>query len=341
MIGANLAKKEKVLLDAHFRRINEIFDPADLERLNAMADVIWGRDEPMPAEEYERIKADLFAIITPGWRHGPVSEMPRLRAIMDVGGGLPSPDSLDYRACFARSIRVLTCAPAFGPMVAEMALGMVLAATREIVDGHMAFVAGEEKYLWDGNVGTFTLFDQTVGFIGFGGLARALKPLLDPFGCRMLAYDPWLPDRHVERQGVVPVGLDELLENSMVIFVLAIPSRENEAMLNRELLGKIKQGSVLALMSRAHVVDFDALTDMVNARRFKAVIDVFPEEPLPQDHPIRQAPGVVLSAHRAGAVERDLRDIGRMVVDDLETILAGLPPTEMQVAQPEIIHRLR
>ena len=336
-----MAKKERVLVDAFFRRIDEIFDPADLERLNGMADVIWARDERMPAEAYEKIKADLFAIITPGWRHGPVGELPRLRAIMDVGGGLPSPDSLDYRECFARSIRVLTCAPAFGPMVAEMALGLVLAASREIVDGHNAFVAGEEKYLWDGNVGTFTLFGQTVGLIGFGGLARALKPLIDPFGCHMLAYDPWLPDRFIERQGVVPVGLDELLESSRVIFVLVIPTRENEAMLNRELLGKIKKGSVLALMSRSHVVDFDALTDLVNAGRFKAVIDVFPQEPLPQDHPIRQAPGVVLSAHRAGAVERDLRDIGRMVVDDLETILAGLPPTEMQAAQPEIVHRLR
>jgi phosphoglycerate dehydrogenase-like enzyme len=336
-----IRRKERILVDAFFRRINEIFNPADLERLHGMADVIWARDEPMPAEEFEKIKAELFAIITPGWRHGPVSELPRLRAIMDVGGGLPSPDLLDYGECFARSIRVLTCAPAFGPMVAEMALGMVLAATREIVDGHNAFVAGEEKYLWDGNVGTFTLFGQTVGFVGFGGLARALKPLLDPFGCRMLAYDPWLPDGYIEKQGVLPVGLDELLANSRVLFVLAIPSRENEAMLNRELLSKIKPGSVLALMSRAHVVDFDALTDLISARRFKAVIDVFPQEPLPQDHPIRQAPGVVLSAHRAGAVERDLRDIGRMVVDDLETILAGLPPTEMQAAQPEIVHRLR
>jgi phosphoglycerate dehydrogenase-like enzyme len=226
-------------------------------------------------------------------------------------------------------------------MVAEMALGMVLAASREIVDAHNAFVAGEEKYLWDGNVGTFTLFERTVGFIGFGGLARALKPLIDPFSCKLLAYDPWLPDHYVRKQGAIPVGLGELLERSEVVFVLAIPSRENRAMLNRELLSKVREGAVLALMSRAHVVDFDALTEFVTARRFKAVIDVFPQEPLAQNHPIRKAPGVVLSAHRAGAVERDLKEIGRMVVDDLESMLAGLPPTEMQSAEPEIVHRLR
>jgi phosphoglycerate dehydrogenase-like enzyme len=217
----------------------------------------------------------------------------------------------------------------------------VLAASREIVDGHIAFVAGDEKYLWDGNVGTFTLFGRTVGFIGFGGLAQALKQLLDPFGCAYLAYDPWLPDHHLRRAGVTPVALDELLEGSEIIFVLAIPSRENRAMLDRKRLSKVREGAVMALMSRAHVVDFDALTELVTARRFKAVIDVFPQEPLPPDHPIRRAPGVVLSAHRAGAVERDLREIGRMVVDDLISMLAGLPPTEMQSAQPEIVHRLR
>ncbi|MCL4862774.1 MAG: hypothetical protein KJZ93_25400, partial [Caldilineaceae bacterium] len=68
--------------------------------------------------------------------------------------------------------------------------------------------------------------------------------------------------------------------------------------------------------------------------------DVFPQEPLPLDHPIRSAPGVILSAHRAGSVPRDLRNIGRLVVDDLEAMLMGLPPTALQSAQPETIFRL-
>jgi len=88
------------------------------------------------------------------------------------------------------------------------------------------------------------------------------------------------------------------------------------------------------------VVDFDALTELVTAGRFRAAIDVFPQEPLPLDHPIRQAPNVILSAHLAGSVPKDLRNIGRMVVDDLEAIITGLPPLTMQVAQPEIVYRL-
>jgi phosphoglycerate dehydrogenase-like enzyme len=124
-----------------------------------------------------------------------------------------------------------------------------------------------------------------------------------------------------------------------VIFVLAVPSVENKALLSRSLLERIQPGAVLVLISRAHVVDFEALTELVLAGRFKAAIDVFPVEPLPMDHPIRQAPGAVLSAHRAGAVEEGLWEIGQMVVDDLEAIVRGLPPQRLQAAQPELIRR--
>lgn len=333
-------RRQKVILDPHFRKLEEIFEPTDLARLHSLCEVVWGRNEAMPADEIARVQPDAFAIVTGRWHYGSVQAMPNLRAILEVGGRHPSPQVLDYTACFARGIRVLSCAPAFGPMVAEMALGMALAAAREIVAGHVAFTQGEEKWLHAGNVGTFTLYGQTVGFVGFGGLARCLKPLLAPFGCKIQAYDPWLPATYLASQGATPVDLNTLLATSKVIFVLAIPSLENRAVLDRARLSLIQPGAVLVLISRAHVVDFDALTELVCAGRFKAAVDVYPQEPLAKDHPIRQAPGIVHSAHRAGSVESGLRNIGRMVVNDLEVMLAGLPPLEMQVAQPEIISRL-
>ena len=332
--------KQTVILDPAFRKLDEIFEPADLERLYGLTDVIWGSDEPMPPEAFAQVKQEAFAIVTGRWRHGAVAEMPKLRAILEVGGRHPSPQVLDYQTCFARGIRVLSCAPAFGPMVAEMALGMAIAAGRQIVNNHVLFTQGAEKWLHAGNVGTFTLYGQTVGFIGFGGLARCLKPLLAPFGCRILAYDPWLPQTYLASQGVTPVDLNTLLENSKTIFVLAIPSTENKALLDRERLAHIQPDAVFVLISRSHVVDFEALTEMVTAGRFRAAIDVFPQEPLPLDHPIRQAPNVILSAHLAGSVPKELRTIGRMVVNDIEALLAGLPPLDMQVAQPEIVYRL-
>ena len=174
----------------------------------------------------------------------------------------------------------------------------------------------------------------------FSSLARNLIPLLAPFRCKLLGYDPWLSDRYLTRMGVRPAALETLLEQSRVIFVLAIPSHENRALLDRARLELIQRDAVLALISRAHVVDFDALTELLYAGRFKAAIDVFPEEPVPADHPIRQAPGAVLSAHRAGTVREDMWELGRIAVNDLEALLQGLPPREMQSADPALIFRL-
>ncbi len=123
-------QKKKVILDPLFRRIANIFTPADLARLHDAADVCWGRDGEMPDAEIEKVREDVVALIVGYWKYGDVARFPNLKAIIEVGGGFPSAKSLDYAACFSRGIRVLSCAPAFGPAVAEMALALALACTR-------------------------------------------------------------------------------------------------------------------------------------------------------------------------------------------------------------------
>jgi phosphoglycerate dehydrogenase-like enzyme len=336
--------KPKVILDPHGRRMANIFTPEDLARLAAVADLVWARDEPMPEAEIEKARQEVTAIITGYWRHGDVARFPRLAAVLEVSGGFPSPASLDYAACFARGIRVLSCAPAFGPAVAELGLGLALACARQIAWTDAAFRTGEPNWShreFATEIGdTFTLYGKPVGFIGFGGLARCLKPLLDPFGCPIQAHDPWLTDAYLRRQGVTPVALETLLSTSRVIFVLAVPTASNKTLLDREMLSLIPSDAVFVLLSRSHVVDFDALTELLLAGRFRAGIDVFPQEPLPADHPIRRAKHAVLSSHRAGAIGEGLLAIGRLVADDMEAITRGLVPQAMQLAQPEFI-RLR
>lgn len=333
-----MGTKPIVVVDPHFRRMEEIFAVSDLARLHALVEVVWGRDEPMPLDQARDALTSADAIVCTDWRYGDVLDQARiLRAIVGVSGAFPR--DLDYDQCFERRIRVLSAAPAFARQVAEMALGMALASCREIVAGDQAMRAGSEQWLWAGNQGTFMLYGKRVGLIGYGNLARALLPLLAPFGCAVSVYDPWLSAGYLRSQDVEPMSIEQLLATSQVIFVLATPSSENQALLSRALLEQIQIGAVLVLISRAHVVDFDALTDLVLAGRFKAAIDVFPNEPLAHDHPIRQAPGAVLSAHRAGSVREGLWEIGRMVVDDLEAITCGLPPQRLQIAQPELIGR--
>ena len=329
--------KEKVILDPHGRQLEKIFLPEDLERLRSLADLIWVKNKPMPMEEVDTVKDQVVAIITGNWHYGEVSKFPQLRAILEVSGGFPSPRYLDYATCFSRCINVLSCSPAFGPAVAEMGLGMAIAAARQIVWNDSAFRQGKANWSHLEFGETFLLYDKPVGFIGFGGLARSLKPLLEPFRCPIQVYDPWLTDAYLRTQGVTPVDLDLLLATSRIIFVLAVPAISNRELLNRELLNRISAESIFVLLSRSHVVDFDVLTEMLVEGCFKAAIDVYPEEPLPLDHPIRKLPNVILSSHRAGAIGEALHNIGRIVTNDLEAILQGLVPQEMQIAQPEYI----
>jgi len=335
--------KPKIILDPAFRTMENILSAADLNRLHAAADVIWGKDGPMPEAEIEKVRDEIVAIICGSWRHGKVSRFPQLRAILEVGGGFPSPKDLNYAECFSRGIRVLSCAPAFGPAVAEMGLGLALACARQIAWTDRAFRRDDPNWshtTFETELGTpFTLYGKQLGFIGFGGLARALKPLLEPFGCPIQVFDPWLTESYLRGQKVAPVDLDTLLSTSKIIFVLAIPSASNRALLNREKLSLIRPDAAFILLSRSHVVDFDVLTEMLLAGRFLAGIDVFPQEPLPKDHPIRKANHAVLSSHRAGANREAIMNIGRIVADDIEAICSDRIPQSMQIAQPEFIHR--
>lgn len=333
-----MSKKPTVLVDPFFRRMDEIFSDSDLSRLPEIVDVIWGSSEPMPLEDAERELKEADVVVCSSWRYGDVLyKTANLRNIMSVSGAFPF--DLDYGYCFANGIRVLSAAPAFGRQVAEMALGMAIACARGIVEGHQAMQKREEQYLHAGNAGTFNLYGKQVGLIGYGGLARSLHPLLMPFGCRVGVYDPWLGERYLRGQGVTPLPLDELMATSQFIFVLAVPSGENRALLDRALLELVQSNAALILVSRAHLVDFDVLTELLHEGRFRAAIDVFPQEPLDPTHPIRSAPNVVLSAHRAGSVREALWEIGEMVLDDLEAIAKGMPPQRMQRAEPELAPR--
>ncbi len=330
--------KPKVIVNPSFRRMDEIFSPEDQRRMRDLVEVIWAKDERMPPEDFRRALPAAEVLVTSGWHYGDVlDQATRLKAIMDVSGSFPL--NLDYDACYQRRIRVLSAAPGFGRQVAEFSLGLAIDAARQISYGDRLMRRGEEAYLWHGNADTFLLYDQPVGIIGYGSLARALHPLLKPFGVSISVYDPWLSQGYLKRQGLRPLTLEELMATSKFIFVMAVPSAENRAMLSRELLELIPPQAVLILASRAHVIDFDVATEMVLAGRFKLATDVFPIEPLPADHPIRSAEGATLSAHRAGSVAQGMVELGEMVVDDLEAIVKGMPPRRLQMAEPELSMR--
>jgi phosphoglycerate dehydrogenase-like enzyme len=297
----------------------------------------------MPDEVVEAHLADTVAIVGQTDLDAErIARAPALRAVVNVEGNFLR--NVDYEACFARGIHVLVASPAFAPAVAEAALGMAIDLARGITAADRAMRAGTETYELEANRGCFLLAGSDVGVVGLGDLGRELVRLLAPFRCRVRAHDPWLPDISIRAAGAEPAELDELLGASRVVFVFAAPTTENEAMLGRrelELLGGRDDISALLVMSRAAVVDLDALVALAAAGRLRAAIDVWPREPVPAEHPARAVEGLLLSPHRTGGMPEAFRAIGRLVVADLELVLRGLPPVACRRAERETVARLR
>ncbi len=329
----------RILYDPEPRRTDEIFSPEDRARFFAGYDVI----EVDPADRdaaYARHLAGTDVLISqqPMDRQR-LALATRLRAIFNVETNfLPN---IDYGACFERGIHVLTPASVFSVPVAEIGLGMALSLARDIHGAHSEFLSGREKYGLEGNRQAELLTGSSIGFVGFGDLGRALLRLLAPFRATIRVYDPWLPDAYVRRQGVEPASLEDTLRLSRVVFVLASVTEQSRNLINRETLAMMPDGAILLLLSRAAVADFGALADEARRGRLRIGTDVFPEEPVTPDDPIRRVPGILFSAHRAGALTSVLEQIGALVLDDLSQISRNLPPVSCRRAERETIGMLR
>ena len=138
-----------------------------------------------------------------------------------------------------------------------------------------------------------------------------------------MAFDPWLPADVAGRHGLELAPLDVVLERSRCLFVTAVPTAENYHLLNDEKLALMPDGSLMVLLSRAHLVDFSALRKAVASGRIRAALDVFPNEPAGPADPIRREPHVILSPHRAAAVSGGRQLIGEMILNDIRNWGAG------------------
>jgi phosphoglycerate dehydrogenase-like enzyme len=332
--------KPKVLVDPHPRTLEMLFGPNDLRRFKALVNPVVWEGSRMPEAMLEKHLPETAVVL--GQTDLPrerLERAPTLKAIINVEGNFQP--NVDYEYCFERGIHVLGVGVAFGKAVAEMALGMALALARGIPLADRLFRKGKEVYGRFSNQDSFLISGAEVGFVGFGNLGRALIRLLEPFGCRVRVYDPWLPPRWLAEFGMIPSSLDDVLTTSRVLFVLAGATAENQAMIGMRQLERMPHGACLVLVSRASLVDFDALTAKVRTGDIRAAVDVFPQEPFPKRHPLRTLDNVILSAHRAGSLSSAYRLMGEMLVDDLAQILKGLPPLRLQRAERETVARMR
>jgi phosphoglycerate dehydrogenase-like enzyme len=320
--------RERIFTAAAWDRLNRSFEVVDLESGE--------RDEG----DLARLLPDAFALIgQPDLPAALLETAPELRAIVNVEGNFFP--NVDYPTAFRNGVRVLGCGTAYAQAVAEFALGLALDLARGISREDHRARQGEERYVAAATGDAVLLQRAPVGLVGFGNLGRALRPLLAPFQGVVRAYDPWLPRSVLEDAGVVPATLEETLAASRFVFVLATVTAESEHLLDARMLDLLPEGARVVLVSRAAVVDYDALLERVESGRLFAAIDVWPEEPIPADSPWRRQEAAILSPHRAGGIPQAFTAIGDMVVDDLELLAKGLPPVRLQVAAPELVGRYR
>ena len=330
-----------ILFDPYPRHIDLLFSAADKARLERLGTVLWHDGPPAPAAWIDAHLPRAVALV--GQSPMPRERLalaPNLRVIATVESNfLPN---VDYEECQRRGIYVLSTGPVFAQPVAEMALGMALSCARRIAQADAAIRHGTESlYGEQDNYDSFLLQGKPLGLLGFGNLGRALLPLLRPFSREILVHDPWIHPNVLRTHDVEPVSFEALFARSKVLFVLAATTTENQCFIASRHFAAMQPGSVFVLVSRAGVVDFEALLDAAASGHIRAAIDVFPEEPIPAAHRARSTPNTVLSAHRAGNIPEIWHGMGQMVVDDLELILNGLPPQRCQRAQVETVARFR
>ncbi len=321
------------------RSLELIFAPDLLADLRARYLIVETSDAGLPGLPDEVLGQARYIIGQPPIDEGLLARLGNLRCIFNVESNLL--DNMAYEAAFARGIHVVTTGAVFAEPVAEIGLGFALSLLRGIHGADADFGAGLEKWGGEGNGGARLLTGAEVGILGFGDLGHAVARVLTGFRPRLRVYDPWMAPSKIVAAGAEAAGLAEVLARSDVVFVTAAVTSENQGFLGAEAFASMKPGAAFILLSRASVVDFPALLAAVGAGRIVAASDVWPEEPLAPDHPARGMPGLLKSAHRAGALDIAFKRMGEMVLEDLGLLDRGLPPQVCKRAERETVRRMR
>lgn len=318
---------------------DRIFTPKTFARLNEQFDVIDYEATPDEADFAKRLPTAFAVVGQPDLDTGQLNSAKDLRAIINVEGNFFP--NVDYVTAFSNGVRVLGCGTAYSQAVAEYSLALALDIARGVSREDRAARSGSEAIVSATTQDSILLRRANVGLIGYGNLGRSLHALLAPFNNTVRVFDPWLANSIVEDAGAIPATLEETLAESTFVFVFATATAESEHLLNGEMLDLLPFGARLILVSRAAVVDYDALLERLQDNKLQAAIDVWPVEPIPSDSEYLTLKNVVISAHRAGGIPEAFHSIGEMVCDDLELMARGLPPVRLQSAAPELVARYR
>ncbi len=333
------AGKPLVIAAPEPRSLDLIFTPSARADLHARYDVVETTADAVAALPADVLGQARYILGQPPIAPETLAALANLKAVLNVESNLI--DNMPYDTLFERGIHVVTTGAVFAEPVAELGLALALDLARDVTEADVAFREGRELWGGDGNARARLLGGSEIGIVGFGDLGRALARVLAGFRATIRVFDPWLPPSILRDHGVVPADLDTVLADSDTVFVVAAVTTENRGFLGAPEFARMREGASFILLSRADVVDFPALMEAVRAGRIRAASDVFPEEPLPADHPVRNLHGFIRSAHRAGALDVAFKRMGDMVLEDMALMDKGLPPMRCKRAERETVRRMR
>lgn len=234
-----------------------------------------------------------------------------LTAIVRYGVGV---DNIAVDVAGARGIAVGRVPDYCVEEVAEHTVALLLTVERRVVDLALQTRTGG----WDWQVAepTRRVADLRLGLVGFGQIARAVAARATGFGMRVAAYDPGVEPHAMREEGVEPLAFEDLLGRSDVLSLHVPLTVETRGLIGRAELDLLPEGAIVLNTARGGLVDESALAEALAAGRLRgAGIDVLAEEPPPAAHPLRTAPGAVLTPHAAWYSQTAVAELRRKAVE--------------------------
>lgn len=260
---------------------------------------------------------------------GPVFDLP-LEAIGSTRG---DPTNVDLPGATAAGIPVLRAPGRNADGVAELAVALLLAATRGVVAADRDVRQGDVYK--DGSIPYqrfrgWQLAGQTVGIVGLGAVGRAAAWRYAGLGMEVISADPFSPE--------ATHGLDDLLAEADVVSMHAAVTPDTVGLISAERIARMKPGAVYVNTARAALHDIDALTAaLASGHLAAAALDHFEGENLAVDHPLVGMPNVVLTPHIGGATYDTEANHTALMASGLTALLQGDVPSNL--ANPEVRSR--
>ena len=205
-------------------------------------------------------------------------------------------DEIDKEAAAELGIPVCNSAGTLSASVAESALGMMLAVMHKyaLLDANM------RRGIWGGGGFTPELQGKTVGLVGFGGIGQYLVKYLAPFGCAVLAYDPYFNQEAADSLGVKRATLEDIQRESDIISLHTPLTEETRGMIDMAFMKKMKPTAIIVNTSRGPIINESDLYEALSAGVIAgAGLDVFEKEPIDRDNPLTKLDNVLLLPHVA------------------------------------------